>query len=123
MSTAYQPAPQLRFKPAPTLQPTRNPVMSTQYASPLPTSSANSGGWVAFTYIQFGFALFMTGLGIWAMPIELMAKGYILMAMVFTVGATFTLAKTIRDEHEAKRLVNRVEEARTEKLLAEIERR
>lgn len=97
--------------------------MSQQYASPLPTSSANSGGWVAFTYIQFGLAIFMTGLGIWAMPIELMAKGYILMAMVFTIGATFTLAKTVRDEHESKRLVNRVEEARTEKLLAEIERR
>lgn len=129
MSTPYSANANVRFKPAPaiqpaqTFQPTRTPVMSTQYASPLPASSANTGSWVAFTYIQFGLAIFMSGLGIWAMQIDIMAKGYMMMALIFTIGSTFTLAKTVRDEHESKRLVNRVEEARTEKLLAEIERR
>ncbi len=85
-------------------------------------SSANSGGWITFTYAQFGAALFMTALGIWAMPVELMVKGYMLMSGVFLVGATFTLAKTVRDEHEAKRFAARIEEARTEKLLMEVGR-
>jgi hypothetical protein len=101
----------------------RSSTMTTHYANPLPSSSANTGAWVMFTYIQFGLALAMTAIGIWSMPLDMMAKGYMMMAVVFTVGSTFTLAKTQRDEHESKRFVNRVEEARTEKLLAEIERR
>jgi hypothetical protein len=44
------------------------------------------------------------------------------MAMVMLVGSCFTLSKTLRDEHEAARLNNRLEEARNEKLLMDIER-
>lgn len=86
------------------------------------SASTNSGGWVTFTYAQFGAALLMSALGIWAMPVELMVKGYLLMSSVFLVGATFTLAKTVRDEHEAKRFAARIDEARTEKLLMEVGR-
>jgi len=64
----------------------------------------------------------MTALGIWAIPAELMVKGYLMMAAVFLIGATFTLAKTVRDEHEAKRFANRLDEARTERLLMEVGR-
>ena len=63
----------------------------------LPTHSTNSSGWVTFSYAQFGAAAFMAALGIWAMPVELIIKGYLMMSSVFLVGATFTLAKTVRD--------------------------
>ena len=33
-------------------------------------------------------------------------------------GRGFTLAKTVRDLHEANRMINRIDEARTEKLLS-----
>jgi hypothetical protein len=33
------------------------------------------------------------------------------------VGSTFTLAKTVRDEFEAKKLINRIQEAKTERML------
>jgi hypothetical protein len=33
------------------------------------------------------------------------------------VQSCFTLAKTLRDVHETSRMINRIEEARTEKLL------
>jgi hypothetical protein len=86
------------------------------------SATQSSGGWITFTYAQFGAAIFMTALGIWAMPVELMIKGYLLMSSVFLVGSTFTLAKTVRDEHEARRFAARIDEARTEKLLMEVGR-
>ncbi|MEM8752509.1 MAG: YiaA/YiaB family inner membrane protein, partial [Pseudomonadota bacterium] len=48
-------------------------------------------------------------------------KGFLTMGTLFLTGSTFTLAKTIRDEHEAQLLHNRIDEARTEKLLREVE--
>jgi hypothetical protein len=47
--------------------------------------------------------MFITLLGIYYMPIDLWIKGFIIMGLFFTVGSTFTLAKTIRDRHESRR--------------------
>ena len=88
----------------------------------IPTSGFNTAAWISFTYIQFAIALGMSAIGVWALPVDLVTKGYLVMAVVFTVGSTFTLAKTVRDEHEAKRMANRLDEARTEKLLMEVGR-
>lgn len=101
---------------------TGTPKMSTNPSLHLPTAQANTAGWVTFTYASFATAAFMTGLGIWALPADLWVKGYMAMAALFLCGATFTLAKTVRDEHEAKRFANRIEEAKTEKLLMEMHR-
>ena len=84
--------------------------------------SSNTSAWLSFTFAQFGAAALMAGLGIWFMPVDIIIKGHMLMANVFLVGSAFTLAKTIRDEHEARRFANRIEEARTEKLLMEVGR-
>src|SRR5512134_1459918 len=72
----------------------------------------NTGAWLSFTYIFFGFAVGMMVLGIWALPADLWIKGYLSMATVSMLGAAFTLAKTIRDEQEAKRFANRIEDAK-----------
>ena len=89
--------------------------------APAPTSM-NSSGWVMFTYIQFAVAMFMSALGIFFLNVDMQVKGFLLMSYVFLIGATFTLAKTIRDEHENKKLATRIEDARTEKLLMEVGR-
>ena len=47
---------------------------------------------------------------------------YLILSNVFLVGSAFTLAKTVRDEHEARCLARRIDEARTEKLLMEVGR-
>jgi hypothetical protein len=86
------------------------------------TLSPNTGAWIGFSYIQFAVSLGMSALGIWFMPVDLTVKGYLAMALLFNVSATFTLAKTLRDEHEAKRLAYRLDEARAEKLLMEADR-
>ena len=83
---------------------------------------SNSSAWLSFTYASFGAAAAMTALGIWAMPADTWVKGYLAMAVVFLVGSCFTLSKTVRDEHEAKRLANRLDDAKAEKLLMGIDR-
>ncbi|MGZ9006216.1 MAG: YiaA/YiaB family inner membrane protein [Burkholderiales bacterium] len=86
------------------------------------STTKNTGAWLTFTYIFFSFAVGMMVLGIWAIPADLWIKGYLSMATVSMLGAAFTLAKTVRDEQEAKRFSNRIEDAKAERLLMEVGR-
>ena len=60
-------------------------------------------------------------IGIFYLPAEIWVKGYLAMGVLFTVGSTFTLAKTLRDEHEAKKLINKISEVKTERMLKDYE--
>jgi len=44
------------------------------------------------------------------------------MGVAMLIQSCITLTKTIRDMHEGARLVNRIEDAKTERLLMEIDR-
>jgi hypothetical protein len=46
-------------------------------------------------------------------------RAFLFMGMLMVVQSCVTLTKTQRDVHESARLVNRIEDARTEKLLME----
>ncbi|MEO0468077.1 MAG: YiaA/YiaB family inner membrane protein, partial [Bacteroidota bacterium] len=72
--------------------------------------------WAAFL-LSFG----LTVGGIIMAPIDLWIKGYLAMGIIFLVGSCFSLAKTIRDEHESTRFVNRIQQAKTEKILQDFE--
>jgi hypothetical protein len=61
----------------------------------------------------------MLAIGIFFLPADIRIKGYLAMAALFLTGTTFTLAKTLRDEHEASRLVNKIEDAAAERALRE----
>lgn len=78
-----------------------------------------SSSWTTFSYASFGAAALMTGLGIFFLPLGLAVKGYLAMAAVMLVQSTVNLTKTLRDKFEADRLVHRIEDAKTEKLLKE----
>ena len=56
-------------------------------------------------------------IGIINLPVNNWIKG--VMGMAFSVGSTFTLAKTTRDLHEATKIVSRIDEAHVEKLLTQ----
>jgi hypothetical protein len=49
------------------------------------------------------------------------ARLYVGIAFFFTVASSFTLAKTLRDNQETGKMLNRITEAKTERLLQEIE--
>jgi hypothetical protein len=58
--------------------------------------------------------------GILYLPVDIWMKGYLAMGVVMLVQTYVTLTKTQRDIHEAARLVNRIEDARTERLQMEV---
>ncbi|MEM7545707.1 MAG: YiaA/YiaB family inner membrane protein [Pseudomonadota bacterium] len=84
--------------------------------------SQNSKGWIFFSYISFAVALSALLIGAWMTDMTLEMKGFVTMGTLFLTGSTFTLAKTLRDEHEASKFHHKIDEARTEKLLREVER-
>jgi len=79
----------------------------------------HSGGWLFYVKAAFGISLGLMVLGIVWLPTDLWIKGYLVMGIMFVVGSNITLAKTLRDDHEARRLINRISEAKTERLLKE----
>jgi hypothetical protein len=60
-------------------------------------------------------------MGLFYLPASLWVKGYMGMGLLFTVGSAITLTKTLRDDHEASKLLNRISEAKTTKLLREFD--
>ncbi len=80
----------------------------------------HSQSWIVFTYVSFVAALAMVVGGIILMPLDLAMKGYLTMGIVMLVQSCITLTKTIRDNDETSKLVNRIEDAKTERLLMDV---
>jgi len=80
----------------------------------------HSSAWVAFTYATFLLSLAMIGAGVVFMPIDTWMKGFLAMAVVLLVQSCITMTKTLRDIEEAGKLVNRIEDAKTERLLMDV---
>ena len=64
----------------------------------------------------------MVGIGILFAPVEIWVKAYFAMGAALLVQSSITMTKTLRDVHEGSKMVNRIEDARAERLLMEIER-
>jgi hypothetical protein len=82
----------------------------------------HSSTWVSFSYLSFGTAAFMLALGIYMMPLDLWGKGYLAMGILMLVQTTVNVTKTIRDNAESEKPIRKVEDAKTEKLLLNINR-
>ena len=80
----------------------------------------HSMAWKNFTIASFVVSFAMTGVGILFLPIDMWMKGYLAMGVLMVVQTCVTVTKTQRDIHEATKLVNRIEDARTERLLMEV---
>lgn len=57
--------------------------------------------WVMTVWIAFGAAILLTAWGLWRMTIGDWQKAYMVVSWLFLVSSTFTLAKMVRDAHEA----------------------
>jgi len=57
----------------------------------------------------FGLAMALTGWGLWRMEVNPTYKSFLLVSWLFLISTVFTLAKTLRDKHEAD-----LQEARNE---------
>jgi len=83
-----------------------------------PTHAIHSPAWIAFTQLSFAVALVALGAGIALLDVEIAARGYLAMGALLVVVTSITMSKTIRDQHEAGRVTNRVEEAKLTNFLA-----
>jgi len=83
----------------------------------------NSPEWVFFVKVSFAISLVAMFVAIFFLSeVDLTAKGFLAIGTLYLVASTFTLSKTVRDEFEGQKLINKLAEARTEKLLKDYER-
>jgi hypothetical protein len=82
-----------------------------------PRLQRDSAAWRTFVVLCFAAALGAMLAGIAYLPADLWTKGYFGMGTLFLTGSSLTLAKTLRDEHEARRLINQLNEAEATRLL------
>ncbi|MBV7521256.1 MULTISPECIES: YiaA/YiaB family inner membrane protein [Sinorhizobium/Ensifer group] len=77
----------------------------------------HSPAWTSFSYVSFGVATFMVVIGLYMMPIDLWGKGYLAMGILMLLQTAVNVTKTLRDNLEAEKLIRRIDDAKTEKLL------
>ena len=80
----------------------------------------DTGAWRFQVILAFVVALGLTTIGVFYLPVTIWVKGYLTMGLYFTVSSAFGLAKTLRDAHESTRIVNKISEAKTEKMLRDL---
>ena len=61
----------------------------------------DTAGWIITVWIGFGAAVMLTAWGLWRMQIADWQKSYMAVSWLFLVSSTFTLAKMVRDKHDA----------------------
>lgn len=79
----------------------------------------NSKSFYVMSWISFGISFIGMIAGLAYLPMDIAAKAFFGMTYLFSVSACFTLAKVIRDKHEADKFINKIESAKTEKFLNE----
>ena len=82
--------------------------------------SKPTSAWTSFTIASFGLAAAMMAGGIFFMEASFAAKGFYAMAAIMLVHTSITITKTLRDAHEDEQMHNRLEEARTRKILQDV---
>jgi hypothetical protein len=88
----------------------------------LNSAQLNSPSWVMFVKVNFAISFTAMIAAIILSPIEIVVQGFLAMGTLYLVASTFTFAKTVRDEFEGQKLINKLAEARAEKLLKDYER-
>lgn len=85
-----------------------------------PISLRDTAAWRFQVIAAFVIALGLTTFGVLYLPVTAWIKGYLLMGLYFTVSSAFALSKTLRDAHESHRLVTKINEAKTERMLRDL---
>ncbi len=61
----------------------------------------DTSAWIFQVWAAFALAVFLMGVGIRYLPVDLWIRGYVAIGTLFVLASSFTLAKTIRDNDEA----------------------
>ncbi len=79
----------------------------------------NTKSFYNMAWIAFGLSFIGMLVGVLYMDASIELKGFLTMSYLFSVTSCFTLAKVVRDKDESEKFINKVETARTERLLNE----
>ncbi len=71
--------------------------------------------------ISFAVSSAAVAIGVAYLPVSTWVRGFLALGLLYVITSTFTLAKCVRDNHEANSVVHRVDEARLEKFLTEFD--
>jgi hypothetical protein len=84
-----------------------------------PVKNQNTPAFYATAVASFALALGAVTVGIFQLHADAWVRGFLGIAVLYLTTSSFTLAKVVRDRQEAGQIVNRVDQARLEKMLAE----
>lgn len=79
--------------------------------------NVNSKSFTTLAWISFGVSFVGMIAGLYYIPADWPIKAFLTMTYLFSVSSCLTLAKVVRDKHEADKFINKVESAKTEKFL------
>jgi len=118
-------------------RPAEGPAMTMQSSASAPASSSSplpivptpgpppmtktTAAFYAMAAISFGASLLALGLGIAYLPVDRWVRAFLVVGALYAVTSTFTLAKVVRDQQEAAAVHARVDQARMERLLVEVD--
>jgi hypothetical protein len=80
--------------------------------------SHDTQAWIAQTWISFIAATGSTAVGLYFMPVDPWVRGFMGLGLLYSVGSAFTLSKTLRDQHESRRVSAVVQSAKVEEILS-----
>jgi len=75
---------------------------------------------MTFSYASFVGACLFVGGGISLMPVDLWIRAYLMIGMILLVQSSINVTKALRDNFESDRLINRLEDAKAEKLIRDV---
>ena len=82
----------------------------------------HSDAWTMFTILSFALSASMMAGGIYFLEASFAAKGFYAMSAIMLVHTSISITKTLRDVEESKRMINKIEDAKTERLLMDMQR-
>lgn len=79
----------------------------------------HSAAWVAQVWIAFGLSTGALTIGLAYLPVAPLTRAFLAISFLMTISSSISLSKTLRDVHEASRMVKKIDEAKVNKLLSE----
>lgn len=86
-----------------------------------PNAPRNTSAFYAQAAISFGLALFGVCIAVVYLPVGGWVRAFLALGTLYLVTSSFTLAKCVRDAQESGSVINRLDQARLERLLAEFD--
>jgi len=84
-----------------------------------PTQPKNTNAFYLQAGISFGVALLTMIFAVLYLPVDPWIRAFLGLGVMYLTTSAFTLAKCVRDAQENQNVVNRLDQARVDKLLAE----